>query len=111
MTSSSHTIDTHLARRAEIRQLLQSGQFDELDAILEPAALRWLDSKGESFGYRWLLDEIRDPQLSAADNLARLRAWRDARPASYPAHLAYGNQWETIAGQIRRRHPADPGDQ
>lgn len=107
MTSSPNTIDTHLARRAEIRQLLQSGQFDELDAILEPAALRWLDSKGESFGYRWLLDEIRDPQLSAADNLARLRAWRDARPASYHAHLAYGNQWETIAGNIRSSNTAD----
>ncbi|WP_454669241.1 DUF4034 domain-containing protein [Achromobacter kerstersii] len=107
MTSSPDTIDTHLARRAELRQRLQSGQFDELDAILEPAALRWLDSKGESFGYRWLLDQISDPQLSAAENLARLRAWREARPASYHAHLAYGNQWETIAGNIRSSNTAD----
>ncbi|TRM50207.1 DUF4034 domain-containing protein [Achromobacter sp. LC458] len=107
MTPSNDTIDTLLARRAQLREWLDAGQYDDLDALLEAAALRWLDSDGESHGYRWMLDVISDPQRAPADNLARVRAWRDARPASYHAHLAYGNQWESIAGLIRSSNIAD----
>ncbi len=110
MTASSDTIDTLIARRAQLRQWLHAGQYDELDALLDAAALRWLDSDGETYGYRWMLDELNDPRGSAADNLARLQAWRHARPASYHAHLAYGNQWEHIAGAIRGSNTADVVD-
>ncbi|MEQ9887760.1 DUF4034 domain-containing protein [Pectobacterium zantedeschiae] len=101
MTSISESLTVLIKRRAQLREMFATHQFDALDRLLEQEHLVWLDGPNLPYTYNWNINSIFDPAVSHADILSHLQAWVAARPESYHAHHLTGQYWENAAARIR----------
>ncbi|RYC47050.1 DUF4034 domain-containing protein [Pectobacterium zantedeschiae] len=101
MTSISESLTVLIKRRAQLREMFATHQFDALDRLLEKEHQVWLDGPNLPYTYNWNINSIFDPAVSHADILSHLQAWVAARPESYHAHHLTGQYWENAAARIR----------
>ncbi|CAG73400.1 conserved hypothetical protein [Pectobacterium atrosepticum SCRI1043] len=101
MTSISESLTVLIKRRAQLREMFATHQFDALDRLLEQEHQIWLDGPNLPYTYNWNINSIVDPAVSHADILSHLQAWVAARPESYHAHHLTGQYWENAAARIR----------
>ncbi|WP_113626367.1 DUF4034 domain-containing protein [Pectobacterium peruviense] len=101
MTSISESLTVLINRRAQLREMFATHQFDALDSLLEQEHQIWLDGPNLPYTYNWNINSIFDPAVSHANILSHLQAWVAARPESYHAHHLTGQYWENAAARIR----------
>ncbi|AIA69487.1 DUF4034 domain-containing protein [Pectobacterium atrosepticum] len=101
MTSISESLTILIKRRAQLREMFATHQFDALDRLLEQEHQIWLNGPNLPYTYNWNINSIFDPAVSHADILSHLQAWVAARPESYHAHHLTGQYWENAAARIR----------
>lgn len=101
MTTDFEPLASILSRRAHLRALFVSQQFDALDALLEQQSQPWLNGVSARYDYEWSIEMMFDPLQSDAETLALLQSWVAESPASYHAHLLLGCYWERAASRIR----------
>lgn len=101
MTSISESLTALIKRRAQLRELFTTHQFDVLDRLLEQEHQIWLDGPNLPYTYSWSINSIVDPAVSHADILSHLQAWVAAHAESYHAHHLTGQYWENAAARIR----------
>lgn len=111
MLSNSPSIESLHTQFKTLRQQLATGQFSPLEAFFDDAAAEWLDTPRRAYGYGWYMTRFIEGPLSLPlplpDMLAQLQAWCESSPASYHAHLLYGQAWECAAEKIRTTYCAD----
>ncbi|MBA0168494.1 DUF4034 domain-containing protein [Pectobacterium sp. CFBP8739] len=101
MTSISESLTALVKRRAQLREMFTTHQFDALDTLLEQEHQVWLDGPNLPYSYIWHINSLFDPALSDADILSHLQAWVTASPKSYHANYLTGQYWENAAARIR----------
>lgn len=101
MTSISESLTALVKRRAQLRKMFTTHQFDALDTLLEQEHQVWLDGPNLPYTYIWHINSLFDPALSDADILSHLQAWVAAHPESYHATHLTGQYWENAAARIR----------
>ncbi|MFJ5485494.1 DUF4034 domain-containing protein [Pectobacterium actinidiae] len=97
----SESLTSLVKRRAQLREMFATHQFDALDALLEQEHQIWLDGPNLPYRYNWSVNSVFDPAVSHADILSHLQAWVAASPESYHANYLTGQYWENAAARIR----------
>ncbi len=90
-----------LAWRVQARTALQERRYAELDALLAPHELVWLQGKNALPGIRWRLRNLHDATLTLEARLQQAQQWASAAPGSYYAWLRLGACWQDAAGELR----------
>lgn len=90
-----------LAWRMQARSALQERRYAELDALLAPHELAWLQGKNVLPGIRWRLRNLQDKVLTLDERLRQAQRWVAAAPHSYYAWLRLGACWQDAAGELR----------
>lgn len=90
-----------LAWRVQARTALQERRYAELDALLAPHELVWLQGKNALPGIRWRLRNLHDATLTLEARLQQAQQWASATPGSYYAWLRLGACWQDAAGELR----------
>ncbi|MDX6916080.1 DUF4034 domain-containing protein [Pectobacterium carotovorum] len=101
MTSISESLTALVKRRAQLREMLNTHQFDALDTLLEQEHQVWLDGPNRPYTYNWHINSLFDPAVSHVDLLSHLQVWVAAHPESYHANYLIGQYWEDAAARIR----------
>lgn len=101
MTSISDSLTALVKRRAQLRDMFATHQFDALDTLLEQEHQVWLDGPNLPYTYLWHVNSLFDPAVPDADILSHLQSWVAAHPESYHAHHLTGQYWENAAARIR----------
>lgn len=107
MPSPSPSIESLRTQQDSLRQYLATGQYGPLERFFDEAAAEWLDTPRQAYGYVWYVRHFFDGSQPLAQILAQLRTWCASAPASYHAHLLYGEAWEYAVGKIRTSYCAD----
>ncbi|WP_414494340.1 DUF4034 domain-containing protein [Stenotrophomonas maltophilia] len=90
-----------LAWRVQARTALQERRYAELDALLAPHELAWLQGENALPGIRWRLRNLHDATLTLEARLQQAQQWASAAPGSYYAWLCLGACWQDAAGELR----------
>lgn len=90
-----------LAWRVQARTALQERRYAELDALLAPHELAWLQGENALPGIRWRLRNLHDATLTLEARLQLAQQWASAAPGSYYAWLCLGACWQDAAGELR----------
>ncbi|WP_108270747.1 DUF4034 domain-containing protein [Stenotrophomonas maltophilia] len=90
-----------LAWRVQARTALQERRYAELDALLAPHELAWLQGENALPGIRWRLRNLHDATLTLEARLQQAQQWASAAPGSYYAWLCLGVCWQDAAGELR----------